>query len=478
MIRSFWSCRSGSYGVALAITALPLLLSVGLAVDYSRHVAADKHLQELADAASLALASSREKDREKLLRMAENTIQGNRSGARIENVRIASLETSDDWVDLELRGDIPTTFMNLANIQTLEVRASALAERAVTGSVEVALVLDNTDSMSYEGKIDTLKEAADDLVEKLFNEDKADVRIGLVPYAEQINVGTHNRGASWLSVPDDYSKKTTRTTEGYWYQPQRRTDNCKKWREAGSRQVERDGVWVTETWGRACQEWEMVDNGAKIWVPGKTTTTTTNYKWHGCIGSRVDKGKLVLDDQSPSVKYPGFVTKNKTCLTEILPLTKNENTVRNAIKAMTTDYDTYIPAGVIWGLNLLSPTEPLTEGAAYDPFNKKPRKVMVLMTDGLNTIRVKMSDGSYQAASAGGQRRQVNEDTKTACDNAKAQEIEIYSVAFKVDDADAKAMLLDCATDPDHYYDASDPDKLLAAFAGIAESLRQVRLAR
>jgi Flp pilus assembly protein TadG len=475
MISSFLSNRSGSYGVAAAIAALPLLLSVGLATDYSRHVAAHRHLQELADAASLALASSKENSESKLREMADDMIQGNRSGTRLQNVRIVDLDTDDNWVDLELGGSIPTTFMNLANIQKLDVRASALAERAVTGSVEVALALDNTLSMSYDSKMVTLKEAATDLVEKLFDDEDADVRIGLVPYAEQINVGTHNRKQSWLSVPEDYSK-TTPATEGYWYQPQKKTSNCKKWKEAGSRKVEKDGIWVTETWGRSCSEWEMVDDGPKKWQPGKAAYTT-QYKWHGCIGSRIDRGKLVLDDQSPTVKYPGYVASGKTCLTEVLPLTDDKNTVKNAIKAMTTKYDTYIPAGVIWGVNVLSPTAPMTEGADYDIANRKPRKVMVLMTDGLNTRRVNMSNGGYTSATAA-QRIHTNTDTKTACDYAKSRNIEIFSVAFKVDDANAKALLQYCAASADHYYDASDPDKLMAAFSDIAQSLRQVRLAR
>jgi Flp pilus assembly protein TadG len=485
-MKSFWSDRSGNYGVVVAIAALPLLLSVGLATDYSRHVAAHRHLQELADGASLALASSKETNKTKLQEMADKFIISNRSGTRLENVRIASLKAGNDWVDLKLQGDIPTTFMNLANIQTLDVRASALAERAVTGSVEVALVLDNTDSMNVDNKIGALKEAADNLVEELFDAEDAEVRIGLVPYAEQINVGMHNRKASWISVPENYTTKKTTTTGGYWYQPKKRTDECKRWREAGSRMVEKDGVWVEERWGRSCAEWVMAEEGPKKWVPKKTKTTTMHYQWHGCIGARISGSKLVLDDQSPSVKYPGLLStggaNRRKCLTEILPLTDKENIVRKAVKDMITSRpgytpQTYIPGGVIWGLNLLSPTAPLDEGAAYDLANRKPRKVMVVMTDGLNTRRVNMSNGDYAPANAL-QRLQTNADTKTVCDYAKAQKIEIFTVAFKVDDPVAKAMLLDCATSSGHYYDASDPDKLLAAFAGIGQSLRQVRLAR
>ena len=85
---------------------------------------------------------------------------------------------------------------------------------------------------------------------------------------------------------------------------------------------------------------------------------------------------------------------------------------------------------------------------------------------------------SSTAATAAKQLAQTNADTKAICDYAKTNKIEIFSVAFMVDNADAKSILEYCATDTEHYFDASDPDKLLAAFSGIARSLSQVRLAR
>jgi hypothetical protein len=46
-----------------------------------------------------------------------------------------------------------------------------------------------------------------------------------------------------------------------------------------------------------------------------------------------------------------------------------------------------------------------------------------------------------------------------------------------VDDETAKTMLESCATDKNHYFDASDTSKLLEAFTAISKSLRVVRLA-
>lgn len=507
MLKRFISDRSGNYAILTGMAALPLMLSVGFGVDYSRLVSARSHLQELADAAALAMVISGEKDKEKLTVLATDFIEANKHLKRIETVTIASLEPTDTDVDISLTSKIPTYFMGLASINDMDVSANALAMRAVTGSVEVALVLDNTDSMNFDGKIGTLKTAAGNLVTQLTSNKDADVRIGLVPYAEQINVGTANRNASWISVPADYSDSvtTTTTTAGYWNQKTKKAvpNECLVWKEAGSSTTLKDGVPVTTTWERSCTSWKMVNDGAPVWVPEKTTTstTTTTYTWRGCVGMRVSGGKLVLNDGSPSVKYPGLMSKNTAfkCLTEIVPLTNNAKTIKTAITGMITSRgspyasyapNTYIPGGMMWGINLLSNSEPFSEGLPYDPANEKPRKVIVLMTDGLNTMRTLLTgnvntdylkSGSFigDTASANAtQQTQTNTDTTTLCTYAKAQKIEIFTVAFKVDDGAAKTMLQGCATDLAHYYDASDESKLLAAFSGIAQSLTQVRLAR
>jgi Flp pilus assembly protein TadG len=477
MLKRFLSDESANYAIAMAVMVLPLLLSIGFAVDYSRGLTAKNHLQGLADAASLALASSSQKDQDKLRELADQFIAANLRANHVGAVEIASFEVDNDQVDIGLKGKIDTFFMGLANIHTLDVQASALAERAVTGSVEVALVLDNTDSMTVDDKIGTLKKAATNLVEQLHENDDAMVRIGLVPYGEQINVGMANRKASWISVPED---KTTKKSGGPCYTVSTKAGACKKKAPVTTCTKEKDGVMVQEQCGGNCIEPGDPIPITPYEVCPKDQVTT--LKWHGCVGSRVSKSKPVLNDLSPSIKYPGYITKDPKCLTEILPLTDDEHAINAAIAAMKTyrpgyTPQTYIPAGVIWGVNALSPSQPFTEGAAYDPANAKPRKVIVLMTDGLNTRRVVPGTGDYASANAK-QRIDTNTDTTTICDYAKGQEIEIFTVAFKVEDSAAKAMLQGCASDQSHYYDASDPDKLLAAFSGIAQSLSQVRLAR
>jgi hypothetical protein len=58
--------------------------------------------------------------------------------------------------------------------------------------------------------------------------------------------------------------------------------------------------------------------------------------------------------------------------------------VLNTIRNMKADGYTHVAEGVGWGLRVLSPGEPFTEGVSYD--NNEITKAMVLLTDGENTF--------------------------------------------------------------------------------------------
>ena len=493
MLKSFLLDRSGNFAMILVTLLFPLLLAMGLSVDYTRYLSAESHLQELADIASLTLASSREKDDEKLRQMADDFLAANVGISKFNAVEIVDLKTEDDHIDIDLKSTIGTYFMGLANIDTLDVRASALAERAVTGSVEVAMVLDNTYSMaeldsSGSTKLASLKTAANALVVELMTNADADVKIGLVPYAEYVNVGKGYRNEPWLSVPADYtvpgtakSGCTTKSTEV--------PGACTAYAPSYDCSTYVDGVKKPKTCKGACTA-----RKPSTWEDRESCTNPAKaaqyYKWHGCIGSR-KQGKYRLDDTAPNIPYPGYLDTSQKCLNPIVPLTADKAALKTAIDGLVYKIGshepyTYIPAGLIWGINVLSPTEPLAEAAAYDDLapNKTPRKALLLMTDGENTRRFQPSDGTHiafdtkNAKKAAEQLSTVNSETVELCAYAKSKNIEVYSVAFMVDDAAAKTMLESCATDSDHYFDASDPGKLLAAFSGIAQSLSQVRLAR
>ena len=482
MLKRFLSNDSGSYAIIAGVLMLPLLLAVGLAVDYSSYLKAESHLQQVADGASLALAASGEKNETILRDLADRFVSANVSASHLQGVDITTLETQNDQIDLGLAGQMKTAFMGLANIHSLTVRATSLSERAVMGSVEAVLVLDNTWSMSETdakgvSRIATLKKAAAALVEELLSSERTVVRIGLVPYADYVNVGTTHRHAPWLDVDDDY---TVQPSPRVCQNEERDVCVANADRYACTKYV--DGVPEASTCGGACTKTER--RTVEVCTGGGEAT---DYKWHGCVGSRM-AGDSRLSDGSPSVRYPGYVETSQKCLNPIVPLSTDKGALLAAIDGMIINRGsykpyTYIPAGLIWGQNLLSATEPFAQAAAYDPANVSPRKVAILMTDGDNTLRFAATDGRHKALSsntltAATQVAATNKDTASICAYMKTNNIEIFTIAFMVDNNDAKSLLEGCASDSQHYYDASDSEKLLAAFSGIAKSLSLVRLAR
>lgn len=94
-LRKFWEQRSGNFAIMLGLCALPVILGMGLAVDYGRMASQRAYLQQLADGASLTIASSREKDEQKLLQMAKDYIEANSSAAYFEAITISKLDTKE-----------------------------------------------------------------------------------------------------------------------------------------------------------------------------------------------------------------------------------------------------------------------------------------------------------------------------------------------------------------------------------------------
>jgi hypothetical protein len=469
---------SGVVAVLFAICAVPVLLVIGAGIDFSRLSAARTAAQAAADAAALAAASSRIETETGMRLVADGSATANLRGSNADGSRITEFAYRSDQreVTLKVSGTIDTTFMALAGISRLDYQAEAKAIRGLNGTTELVLVLDNTWSMSGD-KLVALKQSAEELVTTLKSDPNADVKIGVVPYADYVNVGTANRNASWLNVPADYDTTSTRTC------------TTKTTRSVCTRGAARTCTRVVD--GRS-ETYDCTPSTCRDeTVPPYESCSgggTTRYRWYGCVGSRTT-GTLRQNDTQPAVRYPGYLATSQNCLNPIVPLTSNQSTVTTAIRGMVVNVggyrpSTYIPAGLIWGLNVLSPGAPFAEGAAYDAANRRPRKVMVLMTDGANTLRFNAADGRHlapngNAANQAAQLAQTYTDMNAICTYAKQQNIEIFTVAFDIgNDATASAAMRNCATSPAHAFDARDRQSLSDVFKNIALSLQNVRITR
>lgn len=191
------------------------------------------------------------------------------------------------------------------------------------------------------------------------------------------------------------------------------------------------------------------------------------------------------DNQSnPLVQYVGFLM---TCVPlQIMDLTGRTDAGNagktqllnkiSSINPINHSYtiDTFIPAGLLWGWNMLTSVQPLDRGVSKATQKELGlKKVLVLMTDGINNRMVDASGISLYSVS---DPTLPNKLTSDLCSNIKNDDIIIYTVNFAVSDATTEALLKSCASDPAFYYKASNADQISAAFDQIGRSLRPVRL--
>lgn len=262
------------------------------------------------------------------------------------------------------------------------------------------------------------------------------------------------------------------------------------------------------------------------WSNGGSSQTRNGW----CTGSYVPTNLSSRELQERVCKYyagvggTGFSSgPNADCTrTAILPLTDTPATAITTINGMIAEGGTNIHQGTVWGMRVLSPTQPFTQGAPYD---EATSKIMIVMTDGENTAYNLSShcsgprslNGScYNSAygfpynsrnntggsTSGGNVERLgnynggnyssnadlvtamNERTQQTCTNAKADGITVYVIGLATSQAQqstqatVEAMLSDCASSPEKAYFPETPGELKAVFEDIADDLTALRLAQ
>jgi Flp pilus assembly protein TadG len=213
-----------------------------------------------------------------------------------------------------------------------------------------------------------------------------------------------------------------------------------------------------------------VENHAAPWL--KLRAIPADETWTGCVRSRALP--LDLTDRLPEVPYPILTQQtslppNQFCPGPLTPLTADKSVVIAAIDGMVMNGQTYIPAGLMWGWNVLSHHPPFTEARA-----KNVRKAMVLMTDGANT-RSNFAFGFHE-----GRDIPLAVDTMlTLCSNIKETGIHLYTVAFAIPVTDQPVIdqLRECASDSGSAFTADDGAALVQTFSDITRQLQKLRLA-
>jgi hypothetical protein len=263
---------------------------------------------------------------------AQQYFDANYPPSSIGTVSKLNVSVSGKEIQVDANGSVPTTFMKLANFDSVAVSASTTITVGM-GTVEVALALDNSGSM-LGTKISTLKTAALNLVDTLFtsaqNSKEVDpIKIAVVPFAAGINVGPQYDNASWMD--------TTGVGEYNAYE-------IKCYANGGT--LNSSGVCSVNV-GTA------IDNFTRF--KSLETSSGAAVTWGGCVEAR--PMPYDVTDDSPSVGNPLTVfvpmfapdePDNWTCSTSGTsgcPYggTSNSNRVYNGAPAGPYSYNNYLP---------------------------------------------------------------------------------------------------------------------------------------
>ena len=407
-ISELWSCRSGNIAMMFGLALIPLLVTIGIAVDYARSTNIKNQLQLALDAASLAVAA---RDFE-TLKEAEDygklvfdaNFDANESGISVTpNFRAGQ----DGKFEADVSVVVPTTFMRVVGIDTVSVASSTEVIMPTFRKGEVVLVLDYSGSMNSRGKYQTMRDASIDLVNKIAErDDEKLVAFGLVPFSHHV----------YTDLASDYI--IGEEPGGHW-------SGCTQ-----------DRKYPANTTSETPSPAKPITLWGHPQAPAHA-----NY---GCDGYNGNGN--------------GYLAKNLT----VQPLTDDYQSVTNQLSLMTPYAWTHIALGFEFGWHVLSPNSPFTEGVAYD--DETVLKSIVLLTDGEQT-EPSYGPGGNRSVGNG------EDNLKELCDAAKAQGILVLTVAFDLDDRATRRRLRNCASARRYFHVAEDNEDLSKAFQKITNQL-------
>jgi hypothetical protein len=186
----------------------------------------------------------------------------------------------------------------------------------------------------------------------------------------------------------------------------------------------------------------------------------------------------------PEIKesWPSTIGPNKTCPDPVMRLSTDKKALLSKIDGLGywAGGGTINSEGLMWGWRSLSPELPFADGKPYGA----AKKTIILFSDGRNevndpdgvpTVSFSSDYTAYGRIGANGRlpstfaasNNYLDGRFKTACNNAKAKGVEIYTIIFRESDGNTVSMMRACASDAKKAFAVSNGADLKKAFEQI-----------
>lgn len=503
-VRGFTAARAGNVAMMFGFAVIPITIAAGSAVDLSRAAVVKTRLGNALDAAALAVGGMQGLSDAEIRAAAQRFFDAN--FARDVNMGTPgdlTITTTERTITVSTCAQLDTLMMTIVNVSYLTICASSEITREFKG-LEVVMALDTTGSMGDAGKMDALKQAANDLVSILFgtSNTSANLKIGVVPFAAAVRFDPQtavNLGFLDTTGASSVARLNFDNNRFAWsiYTPLTGNQashqlNSQRWRGCvEARPGNLEELDTAPTPGQPDTYW------VPFFAPDGPNNPPSGQTPRGFPNNYISDGIAItaanwLQRLMNSAKYANVNNAGMHVGCEmqtVLPLTNSRTAITDKINALNPEGYTHIALGLAWGWRVISPTAPFTEGVAYN--DPRTNKAIILMTDGVNTVPTNSSPlGSLYTAygylsqarlgttNSGTAVTNMNSATARTCTNIKANNIRLYTILLMETNTTVRNLLRTCATTTAMFYESPSAAQLQTVFRAIAAELSNLRISR
>jgi Flp pilus assembly protein TadG len=424
--------RRGNVAMMFAFALIPLVGSVGMALDYSRFAEARTRLADAVDAAVLAVGSQPAMSDADAFAAVNAWVSAQ---MRSSPYVLDSVVQDGSSITAKAHTDVSTSLARVLGVDELTAAVTSQVMRSL-GKVEIALVLDNTGSMAEssggQSKLQAVQTAATNFVNYVYTSTafSSATKIAIVPFAGAVAVNpTTYRYATWIDQTGQSSYHWTNVLSPGASGFTSRFDIFAKlqsaysgWGWAGCLESlpyplnvqdgaptagNRDSYYVPllapDEPGDASKSYGTFsvnksttyysynsyiddDNSSAI---GTCAIQANGTSYNAALGRAC---KYVSPRNAVQSSYVGIPNgPNFGCTTQpLLRLTSDTAALKTLISNMAPLGSTNIHEGFMWGWRTLSPKSVFADGSAYASSANSSNattinKIIILMTDGTNS---------------------------------------------------------------------------------------------
>ena len=359
----------------------------------------------------------------------------NFSSSNTQNITITATYSTSGGTSVQVNGaaDVPTTFTAVLGLNAITVRGTSTVRFGMS-RLRVALVLDNTGSMSSSGKMTALKSATKNLLSQLNSAatTNGDVYVSIIPFAKDVNVDPGNNNNAWIDWTEWFKKNGTCSNTAYSNQDSC-TANKNKWSKANK-----------NTWN-GC----VADRGDAL------APNSGNYDTNVVTPSKGNK--------NPETKFPA--EQYSSCPQAVMGLSYNWSAMNTLVQNMSPNGNTNQAIGLAHGWMSLVGGGPYTAPAMASGYTYT--QIIILLTDGLNT-----QDRWYTDQASIDARQQMT------CNNIKAAGITLYTIQVNTGGDPTSTLLQNCASSSDKFFLLTSANEIVTTFNTIGTSLSNLYVSK